>query len=88
MRIFEHILTVVKSKAMPGSMGRIVVFIDGIQYAINDNVVHIEELDVERLLEKIEKVLNSNQAADLSKGIKINTIFTEMPFGWGDSRRR
>ena len=85
LQILHDILRKVKAKAKPRSVGRVVVFIDGIKYPINDRVDKIDQLNVQQLVEKVAAVLNSNDEADLSKDFTLNIIFTEMKNDAGSS---
>ena len=60
-------------------MARLVIYIDGTAYAINDRVEEVEKLNAQQILDKIAAVLNSNEEADLSKGFRLNAIFAEVP---------
>ena len=83
IQILDSVLSKARAKAKPGSMGRLVIFIDGIRHTINDRVVKIEDFNVQQILDKIAAVLNSNEEADLSKGYRLNIIFAELPTGGG-----
>ena len=78
LQIFRLIVEKVKGKAKPGSVGRMVIEIDGLNYPINDRVSKVEEFNVKEIVENIAVVLNSNEEADISHGFMLNVIFTEM----------
>ena len=85
--IFQHLLEDVTKDMNPKDQVRFVLRSDQLQSAISIPFCSLEELTVEKVLSRVEKVIQSNEDFRLNTTVNIDVIRVEMPQGSGKSKR-
>ena len=85
--IFQHLLEDVTKDMNPKDQVRFVLRSDQLQSAISIPFCSLEELTVEKVLSRVEKVIQSNEDFRLNTTVNIDVIRVEMPQGSGRLKR-
>ena len=85
--IFQHLLEDVTKDMNPKDQVRFVLRSDQLQSAISMPFCSLEELTVEKVLSRVEKVIQSNEDFRLNTTVNIDVIRVEMPQGSGRLKR-
>ena len=85
--IFQHLLEDVTKDMNPKDQVRFVLRSDQLQSAISMPFCSLEELTVEKILSRVEKVIQSNEDFRLNATVNIDVIRVEMPQGSGKAKR-
>ena len=85
--IFHHMIEDVTKDMNPNDQVRFVLRSDQLQTPISIPFLPLEELTVEKVLSRVEKVVQSNEDFRLNDTVTINIIHVEMPRGSGRLKR-